>query len=375
MENKELIVLSLFDGISCGQIALQRAGFNVKTYYASEIDKYAIKITQKNFPNTIQLGDITQWKTWDIDWSTIDLLFAGFPCQAWSLAGHQQGDKDPRGQLMWVMLDIYNHIKALNPKVYFLFENVKMKKQFADYVNNAIGVTPVLIDSALVSAQTRKRAYWTNIQGISQPEDKHIYLYDIIESGVVDRDKSFCIDANYFKGGNLVQYFEKSRRQLIFDKPIQIGYIKKNQQGRRVYATNGKNITLKASGGGWGAKTGLILQECNKSKTIRSGGRNSPVGDKHDWDTVIYQRPHGANQGGIKGLNGKTPTMTSSQWQYNNLLLNEFIIRKLTPIECERLQTIPDNYTDGISNSQRYKCLGNGWTVDVIVHILKHMRF
>jgi DNA (cytosine-5)-methyltransferase 1/DNA (cytosine-5)-methyltransferase 3A len=208
-------VLSLFDGISGGRVALERANITVDKYYASEIDKWAIAISKKNYPDIIQLGDINNWRTWDIDWKSIDLLFAGFCCQSWSQAGKQQGDKDPRGALMWVMLDIFNHIKTLNPNVYFLFENVKMKKEFLDYVNKAIGCESILINSALVSAQNRQRNYWTNIPNVTQPEDKRIYLKDIIEYGEVDRDKSYCIDANYYKGGSLKNYLEKSRRQLV----------------------------------------------------------------------------------------------------------------------------------------------------------------
>lgn len=323
-------VLSLFDGMSCGQIALNRAGFTVNNYYASEIDKYAITVTQTNYPNTIQLGDITKWEEWQIDWSSIDLVTGGFPCQAWSLAGKQLGDKDPRGMLFWTTLDIIKKVLDSNPNAKFIMENVKMKKEFEQYITyhteQSLGkVEKHLINSSLVSAQNRQRYYWTNIQGVTQPEDKEIYLKDIIQSDVigarivgrrlneegkrddynkdipirqyleinetpeksntlttvqkdnvfVDRDKSHCLDANYFKGGNLKSYFEKHRRQLIFSEDEQ----------------------------------SLLLK----------------------W-------------------------------------------RKLTPLECERLQTVPDNYTNHVSNSQRYKMLGNGWTVNVIAHILSFMK-
>jgi len=174
-----------------------------------------------------------------------------------------------------------------------------------------------MIDSALVSAQQRKRLYWTNIPGIEQPEDKHIYLQDILESRYTDRLKSYCIDASYFRGTNLKLYLEKKRRQIVFEKPFKVGQFNSGGQGDRVYAIEGKSVTLSANGGGRGAKTGLY---------------------------------------------------------YINLPNGQYIIRKLTPIECERLQTLPDNYTEGISNSQRYKCIGNGWTVDVIVHIISQQK-
>lgn len=318
-------VLSLFDGISCGRVALERANIEVNNYYTSEIDKYAELISKYNYPNTIRLGDINNWENWNIDFSSIDLLLAGFPCQSWSIAGNQKGDKDPRGKLMWVMLDILHFIEKLNSNVKFLFENVKPKKELLNYINNSIGVDGILINSALVSAQNRKRLYWTNIKNIKQPKDKKIYLKDILQEGEVDRDKSYCIDANYYKSGNLKQYFKKCRRQLVFNKPIRIGIIGKGGQGQRIYDINAKSVTLSALDGGQGAKTGLYAID-NKNTSVR----------------------------------------------------------KLTPIECERLQTLDDNYTKfgidknnkvvEISNTRRYMALGNGWTVDVITHILKNLK-
>lgn len=294
-------VLSLFDGISCGQVALERAGIEVNNYYAAEVDKYAIKVTQANYPNTIQLGDVTKWREWNIDWSSIDLLIGGSPCQGFSFAGKQLAFDDPRSALFFEYLNILNHIKAVNPSVKFMLENVRMKKEYMDVITNLLGVEPVFINSSLVSAQERKRFYWANWE-FGQPEDKGFVLSDIIEAGVVDRDKPFCIDANYWKGGNLKAYFEKHRRQLVF-------FI----------------------------------------------GR-------------------GNNPAGFRALNGKTPSLTSNSWQHNNFLADIDGFRKLTPIECERLQTLADNYTNHVSNTQRYKALGNGWTVDVIAHIFKGLK-
>ena len=287
-------VLSLFDGISCAQIALRRADIEFESYYAAEVDKYAIQITQHNHPKTIQIGDVTKWREWDIDWSSIDLVSAGFPCQSWSLAGKQLGDKDERGMLFWVTLDIISFILQCNPKAKFMLENVKMKKEFEDYITlhteNALGVVhKTLINSALVSAQNRNRFYWTNFE-VNQPDDKGPLLKDVIESGAVDRDKSLCIDANYFKGGSLKNYLEKRRRQVA----------------------------------------------------LRQSEQRLCVFEKDD------ERP----------------------------------VRKLTPLECERLQTLPDNYTlvtdphgkQLVSNTQRYKAIGNGFTVDVIAHIFRGLK-
>jgi len=242
-KNKKIMnVLSLFDGMSCGQIALDRAGIGVTNYYASEIDKYAIQVTQHNYPNTIQIGDVAQVK--GIDLPKIDLLIGGSPCQGFSFAGKQLNFCDQRSKLFFEFARL---LKETNPK-YFLLENVKMKKEYQDIISKYLGVEPITINSALMSAQNRIRLYWTNIPRSKQPEDNYIYLKDILEHGVVDRDKSYCIDANYFKGGNLKQYFEKSRRQLVFEKPERICSYGKGGQGQRVYNENGKSVTLSALG-------------------------------------------------------------------------------------------------------------------------------
>jgi site-specific DNA-cytosine methylase len=211
-------VLSCFDGISCGKLALQRAEIEVDNYFASEIDKYAIKIAQKNFPDTIQLGDIRNWQSWKLP--RIDLLIAGSPCQGFSNAGLGLNFEDPRSKLFFVFCDILKDLKEKNPNLKFMLENVKMKKEWRDIISEYMGVEPVLINSALVSAQNRQRLYWANWT-FPQPEDRHIYLADIIEDGEVDREKSYCIDANYHKGGNPRSYFEGGKRQLVFEHQSQ----------------------------------------------------------------------------------------------------------------------------------------------------------
>ena len=373
-------VLSLFDGVSCGRVALQRAGIPVNKYYASEIDKYAIMITQNNFPDTVQLGDVTKWEDWDIDWSSIDLLIGGSPCQGFSFAGKQLNFNDPRSTLFFDYVNILHHIQKYNPNVKFLLENVKMKKEFSNIIDTTLGVQPIEINSALLSAQNRKRLYWTNWE-FGQPEDKHIMLKDIVhEYSKVDRDKSLCLDANYYKGGNLKQYYEKHRRQLAFewlneyivpfDKTLQIldkevergkvGYFGKDSQANRVYYIHDKAVTLCGSAGGGAAKMGQYLFGCLTPDRVnkRQNGQRFNEGDK--FYTLTAQDKHG--------------------------VLVEGYIRKLTPVECERLQTLEDGFTANgidqktgkvvpISNTQRYKALGNGWTVDVIAHILKSLDF
>ena len=323
-----IAVLSLFDGMSCWRLALERAWIPVRRYFASEIDKYAIQVATKNFPDIHQIGN-AEWVevfytlTWGIDhwyhiksewsyyrlWSWwLDLLIGGSPCQWFSNAGKGMNFEDPRSKLFFEFVRILNEAK---PR-YFLLENVKMKKERQNIISEHLfGIQPIEIDSDRVSAQRRKRLYrggkrnedWSYSQVvIKQSEDKGILLKDIIDYGIVDQDKSYCIDANYAKGGNLKSY-AKGRRQLVFNS--------------------------------------------------------------------IYQLPRGKNPGGVK--EGKSPTLSSNCWQYNNFVDCGKWYRKLTPIECERLQTLPDNYTAGVSNSQRYKKLGNGWTVDVIAHIFREM--
>jgi DNA (cytosine-5)-methyltransferase 1/DNA (cytosine-5)-methyltransferase 3A len=346
-------ILSLFDGMSCGQIALNRIGVKPEKYHAAEIDKHAIAVTQHNFPETIQLGDVTKWRDWNIDYTKIDLIFAGFPCQAWSVAGNQLGDRDERGMLFWVMLDIIKHVKSFNPEVTFLIENVRMKKEFEDYITfhttEALGVVyKYMINSALVSAQNRVRFYWTNIEGVIQPKDKGIHLKDIIEDGITDRDKSYCLDASYFKGGNPEQYFAKSRRQLVFNYSSS-GRGNGVVEGR--FTESDKALTLTATGYSNRAMSGVI--QVNPSKESAN------------------KQPFMQNR--VFHLEGKTHTLTAAFTSRTKIGTEDQVTwRKLTPIECERLQTVPDNYTNVVSNTQRYRMLGNGWTVDVIAHILSY---
>ena len=306
-------VLSLFDGISCGQVALDRAGIKVNKYYASEIEKDCIKITQKNYPETIQVGDVRTISTIPFI-GKIDLLIGGSPCQDLSIAGTRQGLNGSRSCLFFEYVRI---LKDINPK-YFLFENVaSMKKQDLDTITRFLGVEPIKINSATVSAQTRKRLYWTNIGHVGQPEDKGILLKDILESGIAPQNKSYALTETYHKAA-FSDMVKKHARTMI-GEPIRLGHLQglSNAQANRVYSIEGKSVCLNSNGGGGGAKTGLYKIDL----------------------------PDG-----------------------------EYIIRKLTPVECERLQTLPDNYTEGISNSSRYKALGNGWTVDVIAHILKGIK-
>lgn len=336
---KEINVLSLFDGISCGQVAFDRAGFAVKNYYAAEIDKYAIKVTQSNWPNTVQLGSVENWREWNIDWSSIDFLIGGSPCQGFSFAGKQLAFDDPRSKLFFVYVDILNHIKSVNPNVRFLLENVKMKKEHLAVITEHLGVEPVFINSALVSAQNRQRYYWCNWD-VGQPEDKGIVLADIIEinpsNTVFMTDKftkrnadSGCLRDDFSGKAKSLSAMEyvKNGRQGDYINPAAIVGRKLDENGNRNDNLDKKPVLC------------LEVHEHGKSRCLSTVAK----------DTVVGSLPA-----------GRYPE--SKQY------------RKLTPIECERLQTLPDNYTAAVSNTQRYKALGNGWTVDVIAHIFSELN-
>ena len=313
-------VLSLFDGCSGARLALVRANKKVDQYFTCEIDKYAQQVTKLNFPDSTMLGDVTKVNFEMLP--KIDFLVGGSPCQDLSFAkGNGKGLEGERSGLFYKYFEALEALRKKNPEIKFLFENVKMKQEWKDIISDKLGVQPIFINSADFSAQNRQRLYWTNIT-IDSWSESNVKLKDILEDGQVDRDKSHCLDANYFKGGNLKSYFEKHRRQLVFNRCLQVGEadIKGRDVIKRVYSPEGKGPALTTCG----------------------GGHREPK---------VYVPP--------------------LQW------------RKLTPLECERLQTVPDNYTkcgqkdDGeivlISNTQRYKMLGNGFTINVIAHILKNL--
>lgn len=304
-------VLSLFDGLSCGMIALERAGIPVSNYFASEIDKYAIKVSEKNYPNIIRLGDVTKvtYKEgvlysengqWNV--GKIDLVLAGSPCQGFSLAGKQLAFNDERSKLYFEFERI---LKEVNPK-HFLLENVKMKQEYKDFISERLGVTPVAINSKVVSAQSRGREYWTNIS-FTQPVNKCITVKDVLD--------------NY---------------------------------------------------------SGNAISADDTTKQLNTLLSTSKYSDNYSWcyDTlgrILVTRPDGLKIqriGRIAFGQHQTEIVTCVTTPY---VFDGKIIRKVTPEECEKLQTVPVGYTSCVSDSQRYKMLGNGWTVDVIAHILREM--
>ena len=372
-------VLSLFDGMSCGRIALERCGFKVDNYFASEIDKYAIKVAKANYPDTVHLGDVTGVMTYE-DYNgegslivphlgryKIDILIGGSPCQGFSFAGKQLNFDDPRSKLFFEYVRL---LRELKPK-YFLLENVNMKQEYQDVISSLLGVEPIRINSNLVSAQNRDRLYWTNIPVLNPPRNRNIMLKDILEDGWTDRDKSHCIDANYFKGGNLKSYFQKNRRQLVFDMELDgtglilAGHadLKGHDYNRRVYDPEGKAPSLcAASGGNLEPKVLLRGARIVKRRLDENGKRKDNDKSIPLKSRVEVREDEKSNCLSTIYKDSIVADVEQLQW------------RKLTPLECERLQTVPENYTNHVSNTQRYRMLGNGWTVDVICHILEGIR-
>lgn len=326
-------IVSLFDGVATGYEALQRVGIPIEKYYASEIDKSAIKIALKNHPDIVEIGDVTQIDF--NDYKDVDLVLGGSPCQGFSVAGKQLAFDDPRSKLYF---EFERAIKTIQPK-YFLLENVKMKQEFQDIITERLGCEPIEIDSALVSAQRRKRLYWTNIPGVQQPEDKGIMLKDIVH----EYEEGFTGDLEKYKIP-----IDKSLK--ICDEEIKkrkIAYFGTDSQGNRVYSIHDKSVTLCGQAGGKGAKTGLYLFGCITPDRVNKRQNGQRFNDGEKFYTLTAQDRHG--------------------------VLIDGYIRKLSPVECERLQCLPDGYTEGVSDNQRIRALGNGWTCDVIAHILSYI--
>ena len=423
------VTLSLFDGISCGQEALKKAGISTRIFLASEIEKYPKMITRKNHPLTVQLGDVTKVVADDLP--HVNLLMGGSPCQGFSFAGKQLNFDDPRSALFFEFVRL---LKECKPD-YFLLENVMMKQEYQDIISEHLGVEPVMINSALVSAQNRKRLYWTNIPGVSlpddlqidlvsvleedatepmlsniyggfnekkprvhtgksvtiraasggghipsvtlkQPQDKGILLKDVLEDGVADIvtnqgktthkeniDKAACLLARDYKGfGN--QGMTGVRVGRIVGRKINPETGKRDDYNPDLKAEQRLEPRLDEKSG-----TLTTVQKDNVlivPEATKKGYTEIEDGDCFDATFINSKTRRGRN------MKDKSNCLTAANFDY--MRYEHPTYRKLTPIECERLQTLPDNYTEGVSNTQRYKALGNGWTVDVIVHILQGLK-
>ena len=319
--NGPINVLSSFDGMSCGMVALERAGIPVAYYFASEIDKYAMRTSESNYPDIVRLGDVQEVRAQGLP--KIDLLIGGSPCQGFSLAGKQLNFNDPQSKLFFEFVRLLKECKP----TYFLLENVKMKKEYQDIISAHLGVEPIEINSNLVSAQNRKRLYWTNIRGVTQPKDKGIYLKDIIQEDWADEALQ--------SDGWHKWWTEKGEFQL-----------------RKKYSSLDADKAICMTARQYASWNGNFISEV----------------------FGIANRPRGNNTGGLRNDGSKSPTLSSNAWEHNNRLLKGGKLRKLTVTECCRLQTVPDDYCNSVSNSQAYKMLGNGWKVDVIAHIFKGLK-
>jgi DNA (cytosine-5)-methyltransferase 3A len=451
-----MIVLSLFDGMSCGQQALERINCKVDKYFASEIDKHAIKVTMANYPNTIQLGDVRS-----IDVSKlpkIDLLLGGSPCQSFSFAGKRKGmstkdnieiltlehylelksqnfEFEGQSYLFWEYMRILNDIKQINPNALFLLENVEMGEKWEKILSKAIGVNGIHINSSLVSAQNRKRIYWTNIgmkpsglfgdleSIIQQPKDKGIILKDILEPEV---DQKYYL-SEVAVNGILKHKAEQKEKGFGFG-----AVIKKENEKMNALKVGGKGVddlvqivvhnTMPRSSKTGKGGTGPLSRNDGKTYCLDTGqtnvvqivamrGRNPDNPSDRTTGAPTEQRlePRTDNKTNclttvqkdnlvltkqndnddVKGGdyrkdegfrwrdNNKSPTLMARARQDKSgtsLAKIGSSIRRLTPIECERLQTVKDNYTNHVSDTQRYRMLGNGWTIDVIAHILSYME-
>ncbi len=373
-------VLSLFDGMSCGQIALNKLGIKYDKYFAAEIDKYAMQVTQHNFPDTVQLGDVQFVTKETFGNNNIDLLVGGSPCQGFSFAGKQLNFDDPRSALFFEFVRL---LKELEPK-YFLLENVKMKKESQDIISKYLGCEPIEINSSLVSAQTRKRLYWTNIPNVSQPEDKGVVLRDVIESGYVDKrmvneGKSHCLTARY-PGAVWWNSIERRQRTMISLEQVD-DKLRHPEATKKGYAEAGEDEGLDLTFPKSKTRRGRAMKD--KSNCLTAASQEMGV---VTCDMVASQGKEPIKEDIEKGscLLARDYKGFGNQAQIGVRLIDgdkKLSWRKLTPLECERLQTVPDGYTlvmeddkQKVSNSQRYKMLGNGWTVDVITHILKNME-
>ncbi len=375
--------LNLCSGGETGRQAVKELGLEVTNWFTSEVDKFAIKVANDNHDDLQHLGDIcTVYDYFDknvtVHPSTIDVILCGSPCQGFSVAGKGLNFEHPQSKLFFEFVKIYKLIYKHNPNVKLLFENVRMKKEWQDIIVNTLqeinpNLKMYIINSSIVSAQNRVRMYITDFE-FDIPKDRNIKLKDIVECGCVDREKSYCLDANYWKGGNLKMYFEKSRRQLVFgDGCKQVGVADLNGHDilKRVYSVEGKSPTLNTCGGGNREPKILCKSASITGRRLDSNG----VRKDNDLSIPITQTLEVSNKDKSRCLSTITKDTVVSPMpvgRYPDAYENKTLQwRKLTVKECCRLQTLPDDYCKSVSNSQGYKILGNGWTNEVIKFILK----
>lgn len=378
-------VLSLFDGKSGAMSALESLGIKPDNYYASEVNKFSEAVSRFHYPEIIRLGDVKNVTFFGLP--KIDLLVAGFPCQAFSIAGSRKGIADPRGALIFELVRVIEEVK---PK-YFLLENVP---NFRKIDNGQIykwligkleacgySVNTYIINSALIIAQNRNRLYITNIPEVKQPKARKIYLQDIINDGYVDREKSYAVTTKVNNGASLKQYLNHRNHQVVF----KVGNTHPSGRGQNgnVYDIAGKSPTITTNKGEGIKILAAAVRGRNNGQNVEindTGKANAITASRKSSMVAIQQRGRGFNKGGT--FKDKSPTVTSNHWQDNHHLVingSEIEIRKLVPQEVERLQTYPDDYTKygvdtkgrlfEVSPNQRFIMLGNGFTREVIAHL------
>lgn len=372
-------VLSLFDGISCARVALLRAGLPIKTYSASEIDPHAIRISTHHFPDTLHLGDVRTLHTLP---HSIDLLIGGSPCVDLSIAKQdRKGLEGNQSSLFWEYVRI---LRLVRPR-FFILENVaSMPKKDRDIITTEMGVDPVLLDASLVSAQSRRRLFWTNLPVRTLPVDRGIVLKDILQPDaeidarmMTASQKAFCLTSTYGKTGTTEAEYERnatSRKRTL----IKVGCLGTDAQANRVYSVDGKSATLQSNGGGMGAKTGLYWIPAPYPIHIPEGASTAPLRVGHEMRRKLKDGKRADDDPTITPIrrietrnDDKCGTLTTILKDNPIVDLDRNRIRKLTPIECERLMGLPDDYTAVVPTTHRYRCLGNAFHVDIIVHILK----
>lgn len=435
-------MLSLFDGMSCGQLAINRAGIKYENYFASEIDKHAMKVTMHNYPNTIQLGSVV-----DIDCTKlpkIDLLLGGSPCQSFSFAGKRKGmstkseveiltlehylqlksdnyEFEGQSYLFWEYMRILTELRKINPDIKFLLENVEMGEKWEKVLSKAIGVNGIHINSALVSAQNRKRIYWTNIgmepRGlfgdtesiIQQPKDRRILLKDILETEVAEKFYLSDKMLNYFKtraanfnngkvnirseDGKATAILASSASIDISDSFIKVDTdlkVAKNQDKANCFTAGGNSgglhsdMTLIVASRGRNPENPKSREsglETEQHLEPRFDGKTNCITSVQK-DNLVMQLNGSTESGGVQpyqqnrvyDVNGISPALMAQMSCGTHAILEGAKIRRLTPIECERLQTVPDGYTSIVSDTQRYRMLGNGWNIETIVHLLGYWK-
>ena len=379
-------VVSLFNGMNTGRQALENVGIKVNKYYSSEIKPYAIELTQHHFPDTIQVGDVTKWKEWDIDWESIDLVLSGSPCQDLSAAGKRAGINGKKSSLFFVFVDILNHIKSLNPNVLFLQENVgSASKLDVGIMSRALGVYPCNINSSLLTAQLRNRYYWSNIRtketmfdlvtDIPQPKDRGIMFKDIITGGYVERVK-----ANALLEGDHKQFIKDELKQSIYLKsriekgkqPPNLIYVDTDKHVALKMQNNRNNQSSQESLKHRNETTGMItlIYEVNdelRCKTNTSKGYDIVT----ENDCIDLSFPTSTTRRG-RVTKGKSPCLMESN---NNLYsYKDGIVRTVNQVEMERLQGFPDGYTSILSKAKAGSLLGDGWTLPVIEHIFSFIN-